>query len=89
MPSYAPHTSAANFQTVLHSFGQVAGLPFPQVLTAEHIERVAAEEGVAFGAAPGNIYTGPGRIGDIVNIYAIFTMSAMFFPPMFFRRSSS
>jgi hypothetical protein len=57
MPSYSPHTSGANFQTVLHSFGQVAGLPFQQVLTAEHIERVAAEEGVAFGAAPGNIYT--------------------------------
>lgn len=57
MPSYTQRTSLPSFQTVLASFAQAPGLPFQDVLTAEHIERVAAEEGVHFGTAPGNIYS--------------------------------
>jgi hypothetical protein len=57
MPFYPRHPAGANFQTVLDSFAQAPGLPFQDVLTADHIERVAAEEGVAFGAAARNIYS--------------------------------
>jgi hypothetical protein len=57
MPFYPRHAAGANFQTVLDSFAQAPGLPFQEVLTAAHIEHVAAAEGVAFGAAPGNIYS--------------------------------
>ena len=41
----------------MQTFAQAPGLPFQDVLTAEHIERVAREEGVDFGAAPGHIYS--------------------------------
>jgi Transposase DDE domain len=57
MPFYDQRTAAANFQTVLQSFAQAPGLPFQEVLTAAHIEQVAAEEGVAFGTAAGNVYS--------------------------------
>jgi hypothetical protein len=57
MPSYQPQPSAASFQTVLDSFAQAPGLPFQDILTADHIERVAAEEQVHFGAAPGQVYS--------------------------------
>jgi Transposase DDE domain len=57
MLSYTPRTSIPSFQTVLASFAQAPGLPFQEVLTAEHIDRLATEEGVHFGAAPGNIYS--------------------------------
>ncbi len=59
MPSYPPHPRAADFQTVLSAFAQGPGLPFRDVLTADHLERVAAEEGVTCGAAPGTLYTVP------------------------------
>src|SRR5688572_9969954 len=49
MPSYTQRTSLASFQPVLASFAQAPGLPFQDVLTAAHIERVAEEEGVHFG----------------------------------------
>jgi hypothetical protein len=42
---------------VLQAFAQAPELPFQDVLTAEHIAQVAAEEGVAFGATPGCVYT--------------------------------
>jgi Transposase DDE domain len=57
MPFYTPNPSGADFQTVLQAFAQAPELPFQDVLTAEHIAQVAAEEGVAFGTAPGNVYT--------------------------------
>ena len=57
MPSYHQRPSVPSFQTVLASFAQAPGLPFQDVLTPEHIDRVAAEEEVHFGAAPGNIYS--------------------------------
>lgn len=57
MPFSLQQPARVNFKTVLDSFAQAPGLPFAEVLTAEHIERVATEEGVHFGAAPGNIYT--------------------------------
>src|SRR5262249_2830053 len=57
MPLSHQHPAAVNFKTVLDSFGQAPGLPFQDVLSAEHIERIAAEEVVNFGSAPGNIYT--------------------------------
>jgi hypothetical protein len=57
MPFYTQRTPRATFQTVLQTFAQAPGLPFQDVLTAEHIDGVAREEGVDFGAAPGNIYS--------------------------------
>jgi DDE family transposase len=57
MPFYAPDSPAADFQTVLNSFVQAPNLPFQEMLTAAHIEQVAAEEGVTFGTAEGSIYT--------------------------------
>ena len=57
MPFYGPAPRTVDFQTVLQSFAQGPGLPFQDVLTAAHIEQVAAAEGVAFGAAAGSVYT--------------------------------
>jgi hypothetical protein len=51
------HDAGVNFKIVLNSFAQAPGLPFQDVLTAEHIAAVAAEEEVHFGSAPGAIYT--------------------------------
>jgi hypothetical protein len=51
--------AGVNFRTILDAFAQAPGLPFEDVLTAEHIERIAAEEKVNFGTASGNIYTVP------------------------------
>jgi hypothetical protein len=45
------------FQLVLTSFLQATGLPFCKVLTAEHIDRVFAEEGAMFGTENKAIYT--------------------------------
>jgi hypothetical protein len=59
MRSSHPPAAGVNFKTVLNSFTQAPGLPFADVLTAEDIERVAAEEKVNFGAALGSIYTVP------------------------------
>ena len=57
---FSPQQSVGvNFKTVLDSFAQAPGLPFQDVLTAEHIERVAAEEHVHFGGAAGGVYTVP------------------------------
>lgn len=63
MPFYTQRTARANFQTVLQTFAQAPGLPFQDLLTAAHIERVAQEEGVDFGAAPGHIYSVPVTLG--------------------------
>jgi hypothetical protein len=57
MPCYSPPAAGVNFKTVLDSFVAAPGLPFQEVLTADHIERLAAEEQVNFGVAPGSIYT--------------------------------
>ena len=57
MPSYSQRYSGATFQTVLQTFAQAPGLPFQDVVTAEHIERVARDEGVDCGAAPGSVYS--------------------------------
>ena len=54
---YSRHAGTANFKTVLDSFAQAPGLPFQEVLTAEHIERVAAAEHLCFGSAVGDIYS--------------------------------
>jgi hypothetical protein len=57
MPAYPQPAPAGNFKTVLRSFAQAPGLPFQDVLTAEHIEAVAAEEGVDFGSSPGCVWS--------------------------------
>jgi hypothetical protein len=57
MPYCNQHAAGANFKMVLDTFAEAPGLPFQDVLRADHIERVAAEEGVHFGSAPGSIYT--------------------------------
>src|SRR5712691_10265223 len=57
MPLSVQQPVGVNFTTVLDSFAQVPDLPFQDVLSAEHIERIAVEEQVHFGSAAGNIYT--------------------------------
>lgn len=59
MPAYPTSGSAATFQTVLDSFACTPGLPFQDVLTAQRIETIAAEEQVDFGSAPGDVYSVP------------------------------
>jgi len=59
MPTYATGGAAATFQTVLNSFACAPGLPFQDVLTAERIETIAAEEQVDFGSSPGDVYSVP------------------------------
>jgi len=57
MPLSHPRPAGVNFKIILDSFVQAPGLPFQDVLTAEHIEQIAAEEEVHFGSAPGTVYT--------------------------------
>lgn len=52
-----PPSLGSRFTTILHSYAQDEGLPFASVLTEEQIQRVADEEGVAFGAGGKDIYT--------------------------------
>ena len=59
MPTYPTGGSAATFQTVLDAFACAPGLPFQEGLTAARIEAIAAEEQVAFGSAPGDVYSVP------------------------------
>jgi Transposase DDE domain len=59
MPIYASSGSAATFQTLLDSFACAPGLPFQDVLTAERIETIAAEEHIDFGSAPDEVYSVP------------------------------
>jgi DDE family transposase len=59
MPTYPSGGRAATFQTVLDSFACAPGLPFQEVLTAERIQALAAEEQVDFGSAPGDVYSVP------------------------------
>jgi len=57
MPLSHQHAAGVNFKTILASYAQAPGLPFQDVLPSDYIERIAAEEEVHFGSAPGNIYT--------------------------------
>jgi hypothetical protein len=59
MPTYARGGSTATFQTVLDSFACASDLPFQEILTAQRIETLAAEERVDFGSAPGAVYSVP------------------------------
>lgn len=59
MPTYVTGGRAATFQTVLDSFAYAPGLPFQDLLTAERLETLAAEEHLHFGAAPGDVYSVP------------------------------
>ena len=57
MSSYPSANGVPSFRTVLHTCAQSPDLPFRDVLTAEQIEALAAEEGVAFGDGPGCVYS--------------------------------
>jgi hypothetical protein len=59
MPFYAPPPTAASFRETLRSFGQADGLSFQDILTAERIEVIAAQENVSFGTADTDVYTVP------------------------------
>jgi len=59
MSIYATSGAAATFQTVLNSFAVAPEFPFQDVLTAERIATIAAEEHVNFGAAAGDVYSAP------------------------------
>jgi hypothetical protein len=59
MPFYSPAPTAASFRQTLRSFVQGEGLPFRDVLTAERVEEIAAQEQVSFGTAASEIYSVP------------------------------
>jgi hypothetical protein len=59
MPAYPARGTAATFQTVLDAFACAEGFPFQDVLTAERVEAIAAEEHVDFGASPRDVYSVP------------------------------
>lgn len=59
MPFYSPPPTAASFRQTLLSFGQADGLSFHDVLTAERIQEVAAQEHVSFAAGETNVYSVP------------------------------
>jgi hypothetical protein len=59
MPFYSPPPTAASFRETLRSFGQADGLSFQDILTAERIEVIAAQENVSFGTADTDVYTVP------------------------------
>jgi hypothetical protein len=54
--SYPSPRGVPSFTTVLDTCAQSPDLPFRDVLTAEQIETLAQEEGVAFGVEPGCVY---------------------------------
>jgi hypothetical protein len=55
--SYPSPRGVPSFTTVLDTCAQSPELPFRDVLTAEQIEALAQEEGVAFGDEPGWVYS--------------------------------
>lgn len=57
MPSYPPAPLGSRFTTTLHTFLQDPGLPFAEVLTAEHIEQAAGAEALDFGSADDEVYS--------------------------------
>jgi Transposase DDE domain len=59
MPFYSPPPTAGSFRHTLHSFAQADGLPFREVLTAERIQQVAAQEHISFGTGETDIYSVP------------------------------
>ncbi len=59
MPSYPQPGLVPSFRTVLASFAQDPGLPFQDVLTAAHIQQVAAAQQVQFGSGAGEVYSVP------------------------------
>jgi hypothetical protein len=59
MPFYAPPPTAASFAQTLRSFLQADGLSFRDVLTAERIQEIAAQEQVSFGTGDTDVYSVP------------------------------
>lgn len=59
MPFYSPQPTAASFRLTLRSFAQAEGLSFREVLTAQWIEQIAAEEQVCFGTTAASVYSVP------------------------------
>jgi hypothetical protein len=59
MPFYSPPPTPASFQQTLRSFVQGDGLSFRDVLTAEQIQEVAAQEQVSFGTGDTDVYSVP------------------------------
>jgi len=57
MSSYPLPPPASDFRAILQSFAQGPGLPFADVLTAEHIAAACADEGALFGAGRGDVYS--------------------------------
>jgi hypothetical protein len=57
MPFYSPPPTAASFSHTLRTFCQADGLTFPDVLTAERIEVIAAQENVSFGNGNNDVYS--------------------------------
>jgi Transposase DDE domain len=59
MSSYSASNPRATFRQVLNGFAQADDLPCREVLTAEHIEQVAAAEQVSFGNGDDDVYSAP------------------------------
>jgi hypothetical protein len=70
MPFYTPRATAASFRQTLNSFAQAESLSWHDVLTAERIEEVAAQEQVSFGTAASDVYSVP------VTLWAFITQVA-------------
>jgi putative transposase len=59
MSIYEPTVTGFQFADALAPFVVDPGLPLAQVLTADDIQQVCAEEGVAFGRTPRSLWTPP------------------------------
>jgi len=59
MPFYSPRPTTASFRETLRSFNQVDGLSFHDVLTAERMQEIAAQEGASFGAGDADVFSAP------------------------------
>jgi hypothetical protein len=57
VPSYPSCGGPPSFRTLLNTCAQSPDLPFRDVLTEEHLQALADEEGVAFGDGPGCVYS--------------------------------
>ena len=56
MPFYPPSSSCRSFEAALAPFVTDEGLPFANVLPAEHIEQVCRDEGISFGRSSRSVY---------------------------------
>src|SRR5271154_6396498 len=77
MPFYPPPSTSPSFRQSLRSFAQADGLAFRDVLTAERIQQVAAEEHVSFGTGDDDVFSVPVTLWALLSQVASTSKSCL------------